>query len=161
MRSISTSRVALAALVIGAGVALTSPSFAQATGGDIWLKSGCSDCHGNLAAGDGDPAYPAGPNLRRMALERADLRETIACGRPGTQMPYHLADAYTGTPCFGMTGAIPEGTRKGGAMTARDLDTLVDFLLTSVKGVTRITRANCALFNGGDLNAPGCAEFPR
>jgi mono/diheme cytochrome c family protein len=151
----------MAAAAVSALFALSSPAAAQVAGGDIWLKSGCSDCHGNLAAGDGDPAYPQGPNLRRMALERADLRETIACGRPGTQMPYHLADAYTGTPCFGMTGAVPEGTRKGGALTARDLDTLVDFLLTSVKGQNRITRANCALFTGGDLNAPACAEFPR
>ena len=162
MRSIATGRLALAGLVIGATAVLASPSFAQATGANIWAKGGCADCHGNLAAGDGDPAYPQGPNLRRTALQRAELREVIACGRPGTDMPYHVVDAYTaGTPCFGITAGVPPATRKAGALAAPDLDTLVDFLLTSVKGQTRITRANCALFNGGDLDAPACAEFPR
>jgi mono/diheme cytochrome c family protein len=153
---------ALATLVAGTLLALGArPTLAQVAGGDIWLKAGCADCHGNLAAGDGDPAYPQGPNLRRTNLERADLRETIACGRPGTPMPYHLVDAYTGIACFGMTGAVPDGTRKGGALTAQEIDTLADFLATSVKGVNRITRANCALFNGGNANAPACREFPN
>ena len=158
----STSRLVVAGLVIGVGLAVASPSFAQATGANIWAKGGCADCHGNLAAGDGDPAYPQGPNLRRTALQRADLREAIAGGRPGTDMPYHAAGAYTAaTPCFGITAGVPPATRKGGALSVQDLDTLVEFLLTSVKGQARITRANCALFNGGDLEAPACAEFPR
>ena len=112
MRSIATGRLALAGLVIGATAVLASPSFAQATGANIWAKGGCADCHGNLAAGDGDPAYPQGPNLRRTALQRAELREVIACGRPGTDMPYHVVDAYTaGTPCFGITAGVPPATR--------------------------------------------------
>lgn len=147
-------------LVIGAAFALASPAKAQAPGGGLWLKFGCADCHGNLAAGDGDPAYPQGPSMRRTALARDDLREVIACGRPGTDMPYHLATAYTQSACFGMAvGAVPARMRKGIAMTAAEIDTLTDFLIASVKGQTRITRANCALFFGA-ADDPACAQFP-
>ncbi|MBM4437815.1 MAG: hypothetical protein FJ029_11410 [Actinobacteria bacterium] len=148
-------------MAIAAVVALAAwPAGAQgAAGGDLWTKSGCADCHGNLAAGDGDPAYPQGPNLRRMTLARADLREVIACGRPGTDMPYHLANAYTGTACFGITGPVPNRMRKGIALTAAELDTLADFLATSVKGQARITKANCALFFGGNADDPACAQY--
>jgi cytochrome c553 len=160
-RGVARLRIAAMVLLVGASVTLDAgTSRAQATGGAIWAKGGCPDCHGNLAAGDGDPAYPQGPNLRRTSLQRNDLRETIACGRPGTEMPYYLADAYTGASCYGMTGAVPAGTRKGPALTAQELDTLADFLIASVKGQTRVTRANCALFVGGNANDPLCAQYP-
>ncbi len=163
-RSLSKMKVRRWALVTGLGLGalvavLAPPALAQMTGGDLWGRGGCADCHGNLAAGDGDPTYPAGPNLRRTTLQPDDLRETIACGRPGTGMPYHLANAYAGTACYGMTGAVPEGTRRGIAMTAQELDMLADFLTTSVKGQARITKANCALFYGGNPNDPGCAQY--
>src|SRR5258708_3332723 len=54
-------------------VALMAPSQAQNAGATLWARSGCADCHGNLAAGDGDPAYPHGPNLRRTLLTRDQL----------------------------------------------------------------------------------------
>jgi hypothetical protein len=163
MRSISmrnAGRWLALGLLVGAALTLARPSHAQATGGAIWLKSGCADCHGNLAAGDGDPAYPQGPSLRRTTLSRDDLRDVIACGRPDTDMPYHLATAYTQTACFGLpVGAVPGRTRRGIAMTAPEIDTLADFLATSVKGQMRITRASCALFVG-NANDPACAQYP-
>lgn len=141
-------------------LACSSPSWAEEDGAAIWASSGCANCHGNLAAGGGDAAYPAGPNLRRTRLDHAQLVETIACGRPSTAMPLHLKGAYTEVSCYGLdVGEIPEGTTGKGFLSAEEIGTLVDFLEANVVGKPKITRQNCALFNGGNENAPECLQY--
>jgi hypothetical protein len=158
--------IARAALAVVALVAFAMPSQAQQNpafaGAAVWARGGCANCHGNLAAGDGDAAYPQGPNLRRARLDRDALIETISCGRPGTQMPMNLKGAYTEIPCFGLAKGETPGEVPGlgaGSLTAEEIATLSDFLLKEVVGKTRITRDGCAVFFEGDRNAPLCQQF--
>ena len=154
---------------VGAGLAaLVTLAPAQASaqdkyaGATLWGRGGCAACHGNFAAGDGDPSYPAGPSLRRTRLERDAMIETIACGRPGTQMPTNLKGAYKEVACFGLpVGPVP-GEVAGlgtGALSNDEIKTLVDFLFEYVVGKTRITRQGCAVFFEGDAGAPACQQF--
>ena len=100
----------LAGLVVAAAFfALPTPSLAQ-DGGPLWGRGGCGGCHGPLAGGGDDPAEPEGPNLRRSRLDRDLMLETIACGRPGTEMPFNLEGAYTEIECYG----IPVGRSSSG-----------------------------------------------
>ncbi len=156
------SLVATALFAASAMVVLTSPGRAQAerTGAELWSIGGCANCHGNLAAGDGDPAYPTGPNLRESGLDRDLFTETVACGRPSTPMPYNLVNAYVEVECYGMgLGAPPEGTARGADFTGEQVDLLIDFLFENVVGQRRITRENCAMFFGGNANSPACRQF--
>ncbi len=146
--------------VIGALLALSTPSLAQDDGGAMWGRGGCGGCHGPLAEGGDDPAEPTGPNLRTTRLDRDLLLETISCGRPGTKMPFNLTGAYTATSCYGIpVGEVPAETAGAGGFTAEELDSLVNFLMDNVVGVRRITRQNCALFFGGNENARACLGF--
>lgn len=154
----------LAASIAAAGfvLALATPSHAQDAGATVWARGGCAACHGNLAAGDGDPSYPRGPNLRRTQLDRDQLLETIACGRPNTQMPTNLKGAYKEVSCYGLpVGEVPgEVVNLGkGSLTKEEIVALTDFLMANVVGKPRITRANCALFNEGNQNAPECLQY--
>ncbi len=155
---------AVACAVVAAGfvVAGTAAAFAQDAGAKVWARGGCAMCHGNLAAGDGDPSYPRGPNLRRTQLTPEQLIETISCGRPNTQMPTNLKGAYKETSCYGLpVGEVPGevvGLGKG-SLSAEEIQSLVDFLVKNVVGKPRITRANCALFNDGNQDAPECQQY--
>ena len=146
-----------AGLVVAAAFfALPTPSLAQ-DGGPLWGLGGCGGCHGALAGGGDDPAEPQGPNLRRSGLDRDLMLETIACGRPGTDMPFNLEGAYTEIECYGIpVGEVPPETFGAGGFTAEELETLVDFLFEYVVGVTRVTRQNCAAFFEGNANARAC-----
>lgn len=156
LRQLFPSKLVLLAGGILLGMSL--PASAQ-DGGDIWAKAGCFNCHGNLATGGEDNAFPTGPNLRRSGLDAATLRDVIACGLPGSPMPANLTGAYTETPCFGMPlGPAPDVTVVGG-LTAEEIDVLVEFLMTNVLGVTRVTRENCAAFFGGNPNDPTCLAY--
>jgi len=133
---------------------------AKEDGGALWGKGGCANCHGNFAAGDGDAAYPQGPNLRQSKLTRDQLVETISCGRPGTAMPYNLAGAYTQTACYSLPLGPPPGeVTRGAGFSADQIQVLADFLAQNVLGKPNITRENCALFNNGNANAPACRNF--
>lgn len=162
MTRLTYRRIGFAA-ILAAGTAaisaISGPGQAQELpGAALWAVGGCANCHGNFAAGDGDPAYPPGPNLRSSRLTPEQLYETIACGRPSTAMPYNLVTAYTETPCY----ALPLGpapVARGADFTAEQMQQLVDFLLSHVVGVRNISRENCAAFFGGNLDAPACREY--
>jgi hypothetical protein len=153
-------KLAILSVAAGALLALALPGWSQPveSGATIWQKAGCFNCHGNLAAGDGDAAYPPGPNLRRSRLDRDQLIETIACGRPSTAMPFHLRGAYTETACYGLPLGPPPDVPDGGQFSAEQIDMLADFLIENALGVTRITRENCAAFVG-DANNPMCLQY--
>jgi len=44
------------------------------------------------------------PNLHETRLDREQLIEVIACGRPGTEMPHFDKYAYEDTDCYGLKG---------------------------------------------------------
>lgn len=145
-----------------APAAAATPAAVTQTGGELWAVGSCANCHGNLAAGDGDPAYPAGPNLRSARITPEDLLETIACGRPGSEMPYNLATAYTEYACYGIpvpTDPATLGANRGAGFSEEQIHVLVDFLVQNVIGQRRITRENCALFFGGNPNSPACLAY--
>jgi hypothetical protein len=132
----------------------------EATGADLWRQAGCFSCHGNLADGAGDPAYPVGPNLRRSGLDLEMLIQTIACGRPSTPMPMFLEGAYAETPCYGIpVGAVPDGVNVGGNFSTEEIALLADFLVANVLGQARITRENCGAFFNGNVDAPLCRQY--
>jgi hypothetical protein len=148
-------------LAVAGLLALGLPGQAQEqTGGELWRFGGCFNCHGLMADGQGDAAYPVGPSLRRTALDRDQLIETIACGRPDTPMPMHLEGGYTEVACYEMPlGQVPNNVIVGSTLTAEQIETLVDFLVENVVGQARVTRENCATFYDGNLNAPACFQY--
>lgn len=152
--------VHMSLLTFGLLLLSSSNSSAEDAGVIAWKTGGCSNCHGNLAAGGQDPSYPQGPNLRVTLLDKDQLIETISCGRPGTEMPANLKGAYATVPCYGLpTGEVPKEVRPGGGLTKDEIQALVTFLGAEVVGKKRITRQNCALFNEGNSSAPECMQF--
>lgn len=149
-------------IAVVVGIMLASPARAQDDAGvRLWFEGGCAGCHGALAAGgDGLP----GPNLRLANLDRDQLLETIACGRPGTEMPYNFVGAYTMAgayvieACYGLPIGGDAPVARGADYLVDELNTLVDFLTEYVVGVA-ISRENCAVFFGGDKDSPACAGF--
>ena len=151
--------IALGALMVVSFAAVSAPSFAQVDGALTWRQGGCANCHGGIGQGGGGGEEPEGPNLHESDLDRASLRELIACGRG--EMPINLAAAYVTVECYGIPlGQVPEGFQRGATFDEERLDTLVDFLLDNVLGVS-INRTACAAFYGGDVNSPACRPFPR
>src|SRR5215475_10079690 len=58
-------------------------------------KADCQFCHGPNGDGRGDPRSPGrAANLHETILNRAQLIEVIACGRPATEMPHFDKYAY-------------------------------------------------------------------
>mgnify|MGYP003520047785 FL=1 len=103
---------------------------------------------------------PAGPSMRTTGLDRAQLIETISCGRPGTAMPFNLDTAYKTSACYGLpVGTVPPETRQGANLKTAEVAALADFLIKEVKGQTTLTRAGCAAFFGGNLNFPLCTQY--
>ena len=147
-------------------LSLPSPAAAQAApdqkvmaGLKVWQTHNCAACHSGFGTGGTDTEKPIGPNLRKTKLDRDGVRETIACGRG--PMPSHLEGAYTKVPCYGMPlGDVPQGQDVGVQMSSDDLDNLVDFLFTYVVNVP-MTREVCAVYNGGNKDAPVCKQFPE
>src|SRR6516162_11915672 len=68
-------------------------------------KGDCKFCHGENGDGRGDPRSPgAASNLHNTKLNREQLIEVIACGRPATEMPHFDKYAYEDTNCYGLKG---------------------------------------------------------
>lgn len=99
-RTIFSAFMAVVALAV---LALNAPAFAQDApthpGAPIYKQAGCITCH--KWHGMGGPGYGGTPiNFRQNFLTRDQLIEVIACGRPGTGMPYHIPEAYNSYDCY-------------------------------------------------------------
>lgn len=148
-------------LVAGIVLAVSAPSIAQIEGSRAWGRGGCANCHGGIGQGGGGGEYPRGPNLYESELTRDELFELIACGRPGTPMPFNLAGAYTEHECYGMgIGPAPDGTQQGAGMTLEEVNLLTDFMMENVIDKAPITKATCAAFYGGNRESPACLRWP-
>ena len=144
--------VLLAALVAGWVVVPAAAQDAErvAAGAAAWREARCATCHGTFAEG-GDGMYaPKGANLRRTALDRGAVVETVRCGRPGRDMPSLLRGAYVEAACLDVPlGALPQDVRPWRRkLTAAQIEAVVDFLFARVIGNPAITRADCELFHG-------------
>ncbi len=130
----------------------------------VWKDSGCRGCHGWAANGEREGPNPGGPSLRATNLDMDTIRLTIACGRPGTPMPYFWRDAYRGpsTDCYGMTGAqLGANTPNRGPsrLNDADLDALAYYIANYIKGLGEITFEQCELFWG--VGNARCTSYPH
>ncbi len=130
---------AMFVLIAGASLLSISTSAQElpriAAGEAAWEKAGCLQCHGASGEGGTGGEFPAGPSLRATLLDRAELVETIRCGRPGTEMPAWLAGAYSEISCYGIPkGPPPAGLELTRVLTANEIEALADYLMANVVG---------------------------
>ena len=102
-------------------------------------KADCQFCHGINGDGRGDPRSPGrAANLHETRLNRDQLIEVIACGRPGTEMPHFDKYAYEDTDCYGLKGKnlgddaarAPHST----SLTKREIEAVSDYVLAKFVG---------------------------
>ena len=102
-------------------------------------KADCQFCHGPDGDGHGDPRSPGkAPNLRQTALNREQLIEVIACGRPATEMPHFDKYAYEDKACYGLSAVeigkdIPPDPHST-PLTKREIESLVDYIQATFVG---------------------------
>lgn len=124
-----------------------------ARGKNVYQRVGvCVNCHGWDGNGMGQNPRSEGDaaDLRDTELDTESLISTIACGIPGTPMPYHLSAAYKDPDlCFGMVMADFEAgaqPRKGKTFRDKDIVNLVAYLYDSVIGAGETTLAQCEAY---------------
>jgi len=123
-------------------------------GKEVFAKVGvCVSCHG--WDGDGKGKNPrsegAAALLRESQLDAAGFIEIIACGIPGTPMPYHDNQAYKDDRCYGMTADMFEPGQephKGKAIRQEDIVSLVAYIQTTIQGKPPATYEDCAAYFG-------------
>jgi mono/diheme cytochrome c family protein len=103
-------------------------------------KADCQSCHGINGDGRGDPRSPGrAANLHETRLDREQLIEVIACGRPGTEMPHFDKYAYEYTNCYGLKGKdlgsnaprYPHST----PLTRREIEAVADYITLSLRNL--------------------------
>jgi mono/diheme cytochrome c family protein len=145
-RVTSTHKFAAATIALAfvalAFATLSRPALAQDVSfGDRLYheKADCQFCHGPDGDGRGDPRSPGqAANLHKTILNREQLVEVIACGRPGTEMPHFDKYAYEDKTCYGATAADlgdstphdPHST----PLTKREIEAVADFLMKTYVG---------------------------
>jgi len=102
-------------------------------------KADCQFFHGPNGDGRGDARSPGrAANLHETLLNREQLIEVIACGRPGTEMPHFDKYAYEDTDCYGLKGKdlgadaphYPHST----SLTKREIEAIADYIITTFVG---------------------------
>jgi mono/diheme cytochrome c family protein len=102
-------------------------------------KADCQFCHGVNGDGHGDPRSPGkAPDLHKTRLDREQLIEVIACGRPSSEMPHFDKYAYEDKSCYGLSAAelgknVPPDPHST-SLTKREIAALADYILTSFVG---------------------------
>jgi len=157
---------AMTAVVLTAFLATAPAAKADdvAKGRAIWMeKAGCPQCHGWAGDGLASGFHNQGaPSLRETQLSRDQIRETIQCGRPGTQMPHFDRFAYTDKRCYDMTAkdlGDLEPIRASTTLQPYEIDAVADYVATKIKGAGAVTRAQCVEFFGG--TGAECHKYPE
>lgn len=154
------TKSAFAALLIAVlGLLLTwswiNPAVAQVERGhpgiSVYKSAGCIICH--KWHGMGGPGYGGTPiNFRETILDTKQLIEVIACGRPGTGMPFFRKDAYGKYDCYeGMTSDdlgsdFPGKSSK--QLSPRQIKNVALFILEQYKGRPDVVEEDCRIFFG-------------
>jgi cytochrome c553 len=141
--ALSQAHIRLSATTMVAALSLSlNLAFAQDTSFGQRLfqdKADCQFCHGVNGDGRGDPRSPGrAANLHETHLNRDQLIEVIACGRPGTEMPHFDKYAYEDTDCYGLKGKNlgndaprdPHST----SLTKREIEAVADYILAKFVG---------------------------
>ncbi len=131
----------------------------------VFKDAGCRACHGWSGNGQPEGPNPVGPSLRQTILDYDAIRMTVACGRPGTAMPFFYKNAYRpiGKPeCYDSTltqlgTAAPPANPK--RFDAKQIDDLAYYVANYVKGKGDITYEQCVYFYGD--GAKECDRFPH
>jgi mono/diheme cytochrome c family protein len=156
--------VANAALAAAVVTAAAQPADPSAYGRRLYQdKAQCSFCHGWAADGAGEPQSSGGAaNLRQSFLNREQLIEVIACGRPGTPMPHYDELAYTDKRCYGVTEAELGGQAPalppGSPLQKREIEAIADYLLAKAIGRGPVTREECEEMFGE--RGRSCGAYP-
>ncbi len=129
-------------------------------GKKVFRTKGCVNCHGWAADGKTGISlkYPPGPSIRESTLDAEAMIEVIACGRPGTDMPFHDRAAYRDDRCYGLVFAdFNEDDVKpvrGKTFSQKDMENLVAYLQTQIVGLGKPTYDECAdFFDNPDAGA--------
>jgi cytochrome c553 len=129
--------IVLAALLLCSDLAAAQDtSFGQRLYRD---KADCQFCHGVNGDGRGDPRSPGkAPDLHQTRLDREQLIEVIACGRPGSEMPHFDKYAYEAKDCYGLSAEelgknIPPDPHST-SLNKREISALADFILATFVG---------------------------
>ncbi len=110
---------------------------------------GCHKWHGNGGPGYGGAAM----SLRDTGLDKEQLISLIACGRPGTNMPYFHKKSYINDSCFGLKFEDFEGDDNNRPLKAkvylndRQIKAVTNFILSDLKG-KKLTKEYCVKFFG-------------
>ena len=135
---------------------MLSKAYSQAPKFDYGLsaykKGNCMGCH--KWHGDGGPGYGgAALSLRETGLDREQLITIIACGRPGTNMPFFDKKGYVDDRCFGLKFSDFEGDDKNRPLRAknflnsRQIDAVVEFIINDLQG-QKLSKDYCLKFFG-------------
>jgi cytochrome c553 len=129
--------VAAAATALGLGAAAAQ----DVSFGDRLFheKADCQFCHGSDGDGRGDPRSPGrAADLHKTILNRDQLIEVIACGRPGTEMPHFDKYAYDDTDCYGLKGKDPGADAPrdphSTPLTRREIEAVADYIIKTFVG---------------------------
>ena len=129
--------VAATATVLGLGAASAQDvSFGERLFRD---KADCQFCHGIDGDGRGDPRSPGrAADLHKTILNRDQLIEVVACGRPGTEMPHFDKYAYEDTDCYGLKGkdlgADTPRDPHSTPLTRREIEAVADYIIKTYVG---------------------------
>jgi hypothetical protein len=141
----------LAFVMVSASLAHAQPSPSPDptdAGKAIFKRANCFGCHkwhGNGGGGYGGDAL----SLRQTELAREQIIETVACGRPGTGMPFFARGSYETTKCFEMSRQDvgdripPEGSV---FLRAPDIEAVADYVLVHIKGKGEPSYDECVSF---------------
>jgi len=145
--------LALAALAVPMAVRAQNAVPGDPERGKIVYRTngGCMNCHGWPADGKTgvNMRSPTGPSLRASTLDLAGLTEVIACGRPGTPMPYHDRAAYRDDRCYGLVfDDLDDDTKvtRGKTLRPEDIANVAAYLHSRVLGLKEPTPEECAEF---------------
>jgi hypothetical protein len=132
---------------------------AQETGQAIYKRANCVGCH-KWHGGGGGGYGGAALSLRKTELDKDQIIQTVACGRPGTGMPYFSRDPYPKTDadppkCYGLSKkdladlTIAQG---GGVLRDEEIAAVAEYVLIDIKGKGEPNLADCIAFFGDQSN---------
>jgi mono/diheme cytochrome c family protein len=113
-------------------------------------KARCMFCHSWDGSGDASEYGGNAPSLRKTQLTREQIAQTVRCGRPGTGMPYHFADAYKDGSCYGLKEADLDKDQHPlhplQFLSEREIAAVAAYVDTDLKGKGPATYAECVAF---------------
>jgi mono/diheme cytochrome c family protein len=136
----------------GAGVVLAQTDHPPPDPGKavFRFKARCIFCHSWDGSGDASEYGGNAPSLRATKLTREQIEMTVRCGRPGTGMPYHDADAYKDGSCYGLKEADLDKDQHPlqplQFLSEHDIAAVAVYVDTNLKGKGPATYAECVAF---------------